>query len=105
MGLLKTNVGGTPMRTDKLRPLDKKPDERKVFEATPETKGKPWFSTDGNRKYTCGTCGRLLLEKVWEKKVAGWVIHCTSCNTYNDTLPPGASSLLIQPDALTPLVH
>jgi DNA-directed RNA polymerase subunit RPC12/RpoP len=44
---------------------------------------------EGPLTYTCGRCGRALLEHISFEQVQNLVIQCGDCGAFNETAPVG----------------
>ena len=66
------------------------PNTRVVLLAAPDSPAiKGVGEGEGPIHYTCGRCGRTLLDSVSFEQVQNMVIQCGDCGTFNETAPVG----------------
>lgn len=44
----------------------------------------PFYKGKGNINFLCGKCKTLLAERVWKLSLNNIVVHCPSCQSYNE---------------------
>jgi hypothetical protein len=74
----------------KVRPLTviDEPEEgtRSVLMPTDDFGEGPIIRGEGSLSFSCGECGRILLENVRAGQFGEVVVCCPSCASYNDTI-------------------